>query len=31
MTPARAARIRGERIEGRRQSPKEIQEAAAEI
>ena len=31
MTPARAARIRGERIEGRRQSRKEIREAAAEI
>ena len=30
MTPARAARIRGERIEGRRQSRKEIREAAAE-
>ena len=31
MTPARAARIRGERIEGRRQSRKEIREAATEI
>ena len=31
MTPARAARIRGERIEGKRQSRKEIREAAAEI
>lgn len=30
MTPARAARIRAERIEGRRQSRKEIREAAAE-
>jgi integrase len=29
MTPARAARIRGERIEGKRQSRKEIREAAA--
>src|SRR4030067_977106 len=28
MTPARAARIRAERIEGRRQSRKEIREAA---
>ncbi len=31
MTPARAARIRAERIEGKRQSRKEIREAAAEI
>jgi hypothetical protein len=31
MTPARAARIRAERIEGRRQSRKEIREATAEI
>ena len=30
MTPARAARIRAERIEGKRQSRKEIREAAAE-
>ncbi len=29
MTPARAARIRGERIEGKRQSRQEIREAAA--
>ena len=29
MTPARAARIRAERIEGKRQSRKEIREAAA--
>ena len=31
MTPARASRIRAERIEGKRQSRKEIREAAAEI
>ena len=31
MTPARAARIRAERIEGKRQSRKEIREAAADI
>jgi integrase len=31
MTPARAARIRAERIEGKRQSRKEIRETAAEI
>jgi integrase len=31
MTPARAAGIRAERIEGKRQSRKEIREAAAEI
>jgi len=31
MTPARAARFRAERIEGKRQSRKEIREAAAEI
>jgi integrase len=31
MTPARAARIRAERIEGKRQSRKEIREAAAQI
>jgi integrase len=31
MTPSRAARIRAERIEGKRQSRKEIREAAAEI
>lgn len=31
MTPARAARIRAERIEGKRQSRKEIREAAAEV
>ena len=31
MTPARAARIRAERIEGKRKSRKEIREAAAEI
>ena len=31
MTPARAARVRAERIEGKRQSRKEIREAAAEI
>ena len=31
MTPARAARIRGERIEGKRQSRQEIRAAAAEI
>jgi integrase len=31
MTSARAARIRGERIEGKRQSRQEIREAAAEI
>ena len=31
MTPARAARIRAERIEGKRQSRKEIREAASEI
>jgi integrase len=31
MTAARAARIRGERIEGKRQSRQEIREAAAEI
>jgi integrase len=31
MTAARAARIRAERIEGKRQSRKEIREAAAEI
>lgn len=31
MTPARAAIIRGERIEGKRKSRKEIREAAAEI
>jgi integrase len=31
MTPARAARIRGERIEGKRLSRQEIREAAAEI
>jgi integrase len=31
MTPARAARIRAERIEGKRQSRKEIRKAVAEI
>jgi integrase len=31
MTPARAARIRAERIEGKRQSRKEIREAAAVV
>jgi len=31
MTPSRAARIRAERIEGKRQSRKEIREATAEI
>jgi integrase len=31
MTPARAARVRSERIEGKRLSRKEIREAAAEI
>jgi integrase len=31
MTPSRAARIRAERIEGKRQSRKEIREAAVEI
>jgi integrase len=31
MTPARAARIRAERIEGKRQSRKEIRETAVEI
>ena len=31
MTAARAARIRGERIEGKRRSRKEIREAAAQI
>ena len=31
MTPARAARIRAERIEGKRQSRQEIRKAAAEI
>ena len=31
MTPARAARVRAQRIEGKRQSRKEVREAAAEI
>ena len=31
MTPARAARVRAQRIEGKQQSRKEIREAAAEI
>lgn len=31
MTPARAARIRAERIEGKRQSRKELREAAKEV